>query len=391
MKYAVLLLRYLRGYVRVHAVGGFPERFINLCHAAGIVLWDVCLKDKVLTFCVSRKHFLKLRHIAAKSGVRIKIKNKNGIIYKYRKHHKRTGFLTGVLLFLIIQAFLSMFVWCIDVKGNNDINKNDILLRAEYYGLKAGTFKKSFDEIGASRKIATDYNGKVTWLSINIKGSLAVIELREDDKILNGTEDKPPCNIVADFDGVILSSETYCGDCTVKKGTGVKKGDLLISGAIINEDMSTTFYPAKGKFTALHEKEINISESTGSGANQLIIVGKKYEIGFFGIKIPFNTHGKAENASSFSERKSLVINGYTLPFYIEKTVICQTERTENVNSTVKALEKMQHSIYKQNANSTVINKNETVSASENSIRYSGKYTLIDFLGEEKLILSESSK
>ncbi len=391
MRYAVILLRYLKGYVRVRADGGFPERFINLCHAAGISLWDVYLKDKVLSFCISRKHFIKLRHIALKSGVRIKITDKTGLIYKYRKYHKRTGLLTGVILFLSIHLLLSMFVWCIDVKGNSAISKNDILSRAEHYGLKAGTVKKGFDEISASRKIATDYNGRITWLSINIKGSLAVIELREDNKIIGETEDKPPCNIVADFDGVILSAETYCGDCAVNKGTGVKKGDLLISGAIINEDMSTTFYPAKGKITALHEKEIRISEGCGKVINKLIITDSKYEIGFFGLKVPTGIFKKNDNSAVFSERKTLMINGYKLPFYIEKYIVCEEEKTENKNSCLNALEKIQHSIYMQNANSTVIDKNETVSASENNVTYSGKYTLIDFLGEEKPILSENPK
>ena len=38
------LFRFLAGYVLFCAVGGFPERFINLCTAGKIPVWDICPK-----------------------------------------------------------------------------------------------------------------------------------------------------------------------------------------------------------------------------------------------------------------------------------------------------------------------------------------------------------
>ena len=45
------LFRYLLGYVRFAAWGGFPERFINLCEHNRILLWDVRSRDGVITAC----------------------------------------------------------------------------------------------------------------------------------------------------------------------------------------------------------------------------------------------------------------------------------------------------------------------------------------------------
>lgn len=393
MKFAVFLLRYIRGYVSVSAEGGFTERFLNLCHSGKINLWDVCLNGKTLTFCVCRRDFIRLRSIAKKSGVRIKIRKKTGLIYKYRRHSKRIGLLAGLLLFAVIHIVLSMFVWCTDVQGNTKISKNDILARAEHYGLTAGTRKKGFDEILAARKIAAEYNGRVTWLSINIKGSLAVIELREDNSIITETQDKAPCNIVADFDGVILSAETFYGDCMVKSGTGVRKGDLLISGAIVNEDMSTDFYAARGKITALHEKEVSYTSKPKENGSKLRIVGNGLRLGFFGLEIPIGVRNKCEEYLTVSERKTLNINGYNLPFYIERLLMCDKSDDPFISGEdyIYSLEKMQSSIYKENANSTVISSQETVSARNGTLILEGKYTLIDFLGEEKPILSSEGK
>ncbi|MBE6776151.1 MAG: hypothetical protein E7543_08190 [Ruminococcaceae bacterium] len=388
MKYAVILLRYIRGYVRVCASGGFPERFLNLCYSQGISLWDVCLHGDKLTFCVSRDRFIRLRNPAKKSGVKITLLQKNGLIYKYRKYNKRAGLAVGTLMFLSIHLILSMFVWCVDVKGNSDISKSEIINLAADYGLAPGTLKKGFDEIRAARNIAADYGGKITWLSVNIKGSLAVIELREDDRIISDTRDDSPCNIIADFDGVILSAETFYGDCTVKRGIGVKKGDLLISGAIVNEDMSTTFYAAKGRLTALHEAEIRFTESINEAAEKLIKSQEGYVIGFFGTEIPVGSLKMQENDTLFTERKTLSINGLRLPFYIEKKTAYTAEKAAEENHSVHSMEKMQHGIYVSHSNSTVTEKNEEIQSRENSLILIGKYTLIDFIGEEKPILSD---
>lgn len=37
----IKLIRFLCGYVRFRAKGGFPERFINLCSKENIPLWDI--------------------------------------------------------------------------------------------------------------------------------------------------------------------------------------------------------------------------------------------------------------------------------------------------------------------------------------------------------------
>ncbi len=391
MRYAVILLRYIRGYVRVRVTGGFPERFLNLCHSRGINLWDVSLHKDVLSFCISRRDFIRLRPLAKKSGTKIRIAGKTGLIYRYRKHRKRAGVIIGAAIFIAVHLLLSMFVWCIDVKGNTTVSKSEILSVAEAYGLTYGTLKKDFDEIRAARKIAADYDGKITWLSVNIKGSLAIIELREDNSIINKAKDKPPCNIVADFDGVILSAEAYHGDCMVKRGNGVKKGDMLINGAIMNEDTSTTFYPSDGKITALHEKKIRIDEKLPASSKKLKIREIKYRIGFFGLNIPSGTVKNEGEQQIFTERKVLNINGYNLPFFREKIIICGYEKVSCENESINALEKIQNNIYRQNANSTVTAKTEDINLSKGVISFTGNYTLIDFIGEEKPIMSENSK
>ncbi len=393
MKYAVMLLRYFKGYAHIKVTGGFCERFLNLCTGKKINMWNIFVKNNEVYACISRSHFLKLRPIAAKSGVKIAILKKTGLIYKYRKYNKRIGILTGITFFMVIHLLLSMFVWCVEVQGNEEISKTNIMSQAEINGLVPGRLKIGFDEIRTARNIASSYDGKITWLSVNIKGSLAVIELREDNKVIENNYEETPCNIVADFDGIILTNDTFCGDCVVKIGDGVKKGDMLISGAIINEDLSTTFYASDGKFTALHEEEsqYTIEKDLIMGT----LKSKKTSVisGLFGVDFPINSTDFNSNTTFFKGKNTLCINGYKLPFYIEKKVLYEHGKTKAdlKKSSIIAYEKMQNYVYNNYRNSTVVQKNEDISTENRTFIYKWKYTLIDFIGEKKPILSHNQK
>ena len=66
-------IRWLMGYVVFTAVGGFPERFLNLTARSGEVLWDVSCKNRVFTASTFARRYKELRASARKSGMRLKV------------------------------------------------------------------------------------------------------------------------------------------------------------------------------------------------------------------------------------------------------------------------------------------------------------------------------
>ncbi len=393
MKYLVTALRFIKGYVVFKAEKGFLERFVNLCTRNGIHLWNVTVENNVLTACVSIQLFNKLRPIAKKSGVKIKIIRKSGLLFQYRHYSKRIGLAAGIIIFAFFHLLMNQFVWCIDVSGNNFISKEEIIESAEMQGLRQGAFKGTFNEVKAARKMAASYDGKIPWLSINIKGSMAIIELREKSEIISEIEDESPCNIVADFDGIILSIDNYRGDAQVAVGNGVKKGDMLINGVIINEDFSTTYYKAKGKITALHYKSVSKRKENIPKLAKPIISDVYYSLGLFGIDIPFGRSKKSNSNIVLKDKRYIYINGYKLPFYIEKNIITELSDYKNNNNKtyIHLTETIGMENYYENKNSTVVSAKEKISLKNNAYIFTGEYTLIDFIGKEKPILSDKLK
>lgn len=393
MKYLVTVIRFIKGYVVFKAEKGFLERFVNLCTKNGIHLWNVTVENNILTACVSINSFKKLRPLVRKSGVRVKIVRKSGLIFQYRRYNKRIGLAIGIVVFAMFHLIMSQFVWCIDVSGNNLISKEEIIEQAINQGLKQGTFKRGFNEVKAAREIAASYDGKVTWLSINIKGSMAIIELRESNKIIGEIEDKSPCNIVADFNGIILSVDNYRGDAAVTVGNGVKEGDMLISGVIINEDFSTTYYKAKGKITALHSKSVSKTKRKNLAQTRPVISDIYYSLGIFGLNIPFGKYTGTENNIKLTDKRYILINGYKLPFYLEKNTVAELSADKNVHNKayIYPVESIGFENYYENRNSNIVSAKESILLKNNTYVFSGEYTLIDFIGKEKPILSDNLK
>ncbi len=389
MKYLITVLRYIKGYVIFKGEKGFPERFVNLCRKNGIYLWDIKIIDNALNASVSIHNFKRLRTIAKKSGVKIKITRKIGAVFQLKHFNKRIGLAIGLLIFIMFHIIMNQFVWCIDVSGNNYISKEDVITRAEDQGLRQGTFRHSFNEVKAARTIASSYDGRIPWLSINIKGSMALIELRENNEKISEAEDSSPCNIVADFDGIILSVENYRGDSAVTAGNGVKNGDMLISGVIINEDSSTTYYRAKGKITALHKKSVLKSEEKKSALSKSAVHNVYYTLGVLGIRIPSGRYPKEETNICFNDKRYIFVNGYKLPFYIEKTTVAEFRETDCCSKAyINSVENIGFEIYSENSNSTIVSSYEKISLIKNAYTFTGEYTLIDFIGKEKPILSD---
>ncbi|MBQ4039562.1 MAG: sporulation protein YqfD, partial [Oscillospiraceae bacterium] len=70
------ILHFLRGYVRLKAHGGFPERFLNLCTNRGIPLWEVESRDGIMFANTTPDGYRKIRAPAKKSGMKVRISKK---------------------------------------------------------------------------------------------------------------------------------------------------------------------------------------------------------------------------------------------------------------------------------------------------------------------------
>lgn len=317
----IYLIRFLCGYVRFRAKGGFPERFINLCSRENIPLWDISGGKLELSAKTTIRGYHRLRPCARKAGMRPRVAGRYGLPFFLHRHRRRIGLLCGAGAAVLIVCILSSMLWTIDVQGNETVSDAEILSVFEELGVHTGARRSKINVEEVQRTAARRLND-LAWLALNIKGSAAVIEVRERIPAPRVENDTTPRNILAARDGTILSLEVYEGEAAVKKGQAVLKGDLLISSVVTNKDLSVSFKHARGvavaqtRHTVTHMVPFRQKVRRYTGEES-----RRYRLSFFGLRIPFGFDRQPEGeAESFLYRNTLQMNHVPIPIYTETTL-----------------------------------------------------------------------
>ena len=379
------ILRYIKGYVKFTVSGGFRERFINLCNTDGIRIWNVVPEIGQIHACVSIKNFRKLRKIVKSSGVKLKITEKKGLSLFLKKHRHRSVLMVGVFFIISFYIIMNRFIWFIEVNGTHTVSHEEIISVISNYGVKIGAYAPDIDSISAGRYAINYFDGRLLWMSVNIKGSKAVIEVRDYVDNHKDTTYGEPCNIVADFDGTILSIETINGDKAASQGSAVKSGDLLISGVIENRDMSASYLEARGKITAHHNQQFTRIYSKKTATYKIMNVNKYTKLGIIGLIIPLDFNNKD---TVFSYTEFLTLQGTRLPFGIIYETNAKEYETEEAFSLLHAVDAYILDFYRTFPNTNILENKMTVKASSKAYKISSDMSCIDFMGVKSEILVE---
>ena len=222
-----------RGYVRIKLQGEQTERFLNLCRAKEIRLFDVCREsDQTMTGCLLVKDFFRLMPIHRKTKVSIHILEKHGLPFFFYRSKKRKAFFLGILFCALLIFWLSGRIWNIQIEGNVRNSTPEIMGFLEESGIRHGIARKNISCAGIAMTIRENYPD-IAWVSAKLEGTRLLITVKEG--IFGEKEEQlteAPCNIVADADGEIVKMITREGRPQMKVGESCKKGDLLVSGLL---------------------------------------------------------------------------------------------------------------------------------------------------------------
>lgn len=307
-------LRWLRGFVYFEAVDGFPERFLNLMLRADIPIWEPVGEKGRLTAKVSAPYYRELRNIAKKSGVRLHILQKSGLPFILIKNRDRKGLLAGLILFFVIITALSQFIWNVEISGLNALGETQVRTALKEQGLASGAYYKGLDMKKVVRE-ATLSLKNVGWMSVNVKGVTAYVELSESYTPPDVSNQPTPGNIKARTDGQIVRMDISKGTAAVKSGDGVVKGQLLVSGVIVNAENKASLVHSEAKVYArvnhIFNVKIPFKEELKLPTGELI---SRSEYRIFGIRIPANLlFVPSEDYVRQANLKNITINGNGLP------------------------------------------------------------------------------
>jgi len=385
----MFLIRFVRwffGIVRFSLTGPFPERFLNLSANRDILLWDIKRKDGLLQASVRASDYKKLRPLARKTKMRMRMTAKTGFPFRTRGYKKRYGFLVGAALFAISLFTLSQFIWTVEVRGNREVDTQSILLALEEIGVDIGTFKASLTPALVEQQLMLRIP-RISRVAIIQKGSSMVVEVREGmrpDVVVPSNE---PCHLLSGRAGVLLYVETYTGQAVKQKGEAVAEGSIVISGIVEDKEGNSTFVHAAGKIMA--ETEYTLAAEVPYEQQIREKAGRRKTVrvlNFFSIPIPLS-FGKApagDYEKQYAEKKL-----FNLPVSLQTTVYDLVElRTETITeeeAQEKALRQLNLMEEKELSRVEIIGKNVQQFAENDKYKVVADYKCTENIAVEQKI------
>jgi similar to stage IV sporulation protein len=309
------LFVFIRGYVAVDIRGNKIEAFMNAAINSGCHIWHMnrTSPTSVRVF-TDLNSFFRFKSILRQTGCTMHVHSRLGLPFLFNKMEARLFFVMGLVLFILGIYVLSQLVWRVDVEGNERISYDDIMAVAEQQGIHTFQWKFKLQEPEVLSRAFTHALPGAAWVGVEVKGTRVRIQVVEQTL----PEPKPlmnPRHLVSNVDAVITNIFVERGRPMVKPHMKVKKGDILVSGIIGNEENKHVVV-AEGKVRGLVWHIYNIQAPlthqhkvyTGqSKVRQYFVIGNRaLQLTGYG-KLPFAA------SQSDSKRKTIQWRDYVLP------------------------------------------------------------------------------
>ena len=388
-----LLYNHIKGYVNIQIEGYFIEKFINLCTAKKIFLWNIKKEPNNVVYTnISIQDFKKISKIAKQTKCRVKIQNKKGIPFLLHRYHKRKIFIFFLAFILLGIWLLSNFVWNIQIEGNVSITTEELQALVEQEGLKIGKWKGQIEtkQIINQMRLKRD---DLAWVGIEIKGTNAIVKVVEADQKPEIINEEEYCNIIAEKDGVIVKVNALNGTSLVKEGDVVKQGMVLIGGFLEGKYTGTRYVHANGEVQAkvwyTTKKQISLNEKKKT------YTGKEQK--FYAIKINNFQINLGKPLSKFQKYDTIVQNEKIKlfsNFYIPIDVIKTTNQEfneEEIKYTIeeakqKAVEEAKKELDEQTKGKEIVNTYVTYKENGNQVEAEVTYEVLEEIGTKEKIV-----
>ena len=389
-----ILLNHILGYVNIKVEGFFIERFINICISKKILLWNIKRKKSTIMYAnIGINDYKKIKPIAKKTKSRISIQNKKGLPFVVHKYRKRKIFV-GLLAIIFIALFvMSKFIWNIEIKGNNQISKAEILEELNKQGLKIGAYKGKINSNSIINRVRLDRDD-IAWMGIDLEGTNAIVEIKETSKAPEIINENEYCNIVSNKEGMITKINAQNGTAVVKEGDIVKKGDILVQGYLEGKYTGIRYVHAKADIEAkiwYSKKEkvfLKQQIQVPTGATE-----QKYTLNINNFKINFyKTLSKFENYDTINENKKLMLfSNFYLPIELIKKTNCEYKYEEKIYTEEELTQITQEKIEKELEKEIVqteniINKQTNIYPNEDYIEVEVIYEVLENIGSKDKII-----
>lgn len=252
------IISFFCGYTRIYITSEQFKKAVPALYPKGIFYLYKKTSRKETSFSFEKKYSKRAEQAFCECGIDILSTKEMGMPALFKRYKRRPGMLLGFLIILISLFASRMFIWNINISGIDKVSREDALALLNEHGIYIGAFTPSLDLKTIYNEILLE-NDDFCWISVNIRGTVANVEVRESEQPLKMTPDKGKyANIVAECDGEITQLEVHDGQTSVKTGDSVKEGELLVSGIYEDKMGRTVLSYASGKVYAKTRRDFYI-------------------------------------------------------------------------------------------------------------------------------------
>ena len=284
MKGPYELLSRAEGMAACTVTGALPAAFLSRCAAEGVALRAVEAVDETALRCtVALKDLERAQAIALRSQCELTVLRTRGGRAAGRRLARRWVPAVCLLACFCLLAWSKLFIWEIDVTGNETVSAGRVRSALSDCGVGLGTFWPGLTSDNLRSELLTRLP-ELAWATVNIYGSRAEVIVRERIPKPDLFDSDAPVDLVAERLGFITEVRALAGTAQVKPGDAVMPGDVLISGSAdsafsgqrpvhaVGEVRAETYY----ELTAAAGAEALVPVETGRVRSRwALLIGKK--------------------------------------------------------------------------------------------------------------------
>lgn len=319
-------------------VSGDTARFMNIAVKTGLRPIRLQKDGKDVLFTLYAKDYKKLHKIKQRTHARVKLAEKSGFPFRFRRMLRRPGLLLGTALGVALMLFLSGFYWEMTISGEDiPYAESEILAAAKRVGVYIGA-PRSTDTALASVALLEELP-ELSWASFNTEGCTVQLELRTSVTKAEGAEHDGTGDIVASRAGLIHSITAQNGTVLVKVGSACAAGQVLVSGITqVGDPYDPEYNPVRCFYTRARAEILAETQRTFTASCPLSTetvretdLGTQRALYILGVRVPLSLFGAPKGQTAYT-RTPVVLQEHTLPLWVE-TVRVYEEETVPVTFT----------------------------------------------------------
>ena len=343
------LFRALTGYARYTFRSPVPERLLQIALRRNIPIFDIRRTgERELKVCVALFREKRLRPFFddLRPGESFE-RDLGGFPRVLMRYRRRWAFAAGAVLTGLLLSLSTRYIWGVEILGNAAVPDGVIREELAACGVGPGVRSTGFDRVRKETEFIVAHP-EYSYVSINLVGTVARVEVRERGELENVTSYDGAVNLVAARGGVVRRYEVLSGQIAVAPGEGVSEGQLLISGVV--ENKAGSFRPVRAAGRVFLETEREFSVFIPLEREERLFTGKERTENTFSVLglewggtdpvCPFAEY--TEDA----EEERITLFGLGLPI-LKKSRICREFLTVKNTINIDRAEKLSYDRYEE--------------------------------------------